>query len=139
LAEARRRGGENPTLLRVIGAQQLHLYQRYGTAEDLEAAAETIETAIEWGPQNQWMIAQLASIEAGRGNRTRSEALADRARYLSDLGVNVERKFSFQMIYPAEHYGDRVDRGPIRRSAAQVLSEPGQAFYRNGQRKQILL
>ena len=139
LSEARRRGGDDPTLLRTIGAQQMHLYQRYGRVEDLDAAAGTFETAMQWSPMNQWMIAQLASIEAARGNQPRSIELAGRARELSAMGVNVERQFNFQMIYPAEHYGDEVERRPIRRSAAQVLSEPSQAIYRNGQEKGPLL
>jgi O-antigen ligase len=132
LAEARKRGGEDPALLRVIGSQQLHLYQRYGKPEDLAAAAQTFETAVQWSPVNQWLIAQLASIEAARGNQQRSQELARLSRNLSNLGVNVEREFGFQMIYPALHYGDQVKNGPIRRSAPQVLFEPGQAFYRRG-------
>lgn len=132
LAEARRRGGEDPALLRVIGSQQLHLYQRYGKPEDLSAAASTFVTAVQWSPANQWMIAQLASIEAARGNHLRSQQLANQSRHLSQLGVNVEREFNFQLIYPAKHYGDKVLRGPIRRSAQQVLFEPSQASYRKG-------
>ncbi len=124
LDEARRRGGEDPALLRAIGTQQLHLYQRYGEPEDLQAAAETFQTAVQWSPVDQWMIAQLASIEATRGNDQRSRELADLSRQLSGLGVNVERGFNFQLIYPAAHFGDQAKQGPIRRPAQEVLFEP---------------
>jgi len=130
MAEAKRRGGDDPSLLRIIGVQQLHLFQRYGKPEDLAAALDTFTTAVEWSPVNQWMIAQLASVVAASGDLGKSRELMTRAERLSGLGVNVERIFSFQLIYPAQHYGVRVKRGAIRRPADQVLSELKQAFYR---------
>ncbi len=74
LSEAKRRAGDDPAVYRIIGAQQLHLYQRFGQQRDLEAAAETFRLAVKWSPSNQWMIAQLAVIEAARGHSDRASA-----------------------------------------------------------------
>lgn len=125
LEQARRRGGQNPTLLRAIGSQQTHLFQRYGKSEDLVAAGETFETAYNWSPVNQWMIAQLASIVAAQGDMQRCKELTDEAKRLSELGINTERRFRFQLIYPAKFFGESAKQGAIRRSAEAVLSEPG--------------
>ncbi len=124
LARARSLGGQDPALLRVIGTQQLHLFQRHGRPEDLAAADKTFELAVEWSPVNQWMIAQLAAIAMAAGDRERASKLTVEAKRLSGLGVNAERRFGFQSIYPAKHFGEVVKRGPIRLTADQVLSEP---------------
>ncbi len=124
IAEALRRGGDDPALHRVIGSQQLHLFQRYGNPEDLSAASDSFTTAVKLAPMNQWMIAQAASIAAARGDDPMERQLTARARRLSNLGVNVERMFDFQLIYPAEYFGTDVSKGPIRLPAEQVLPEP---------------
>jgi O-antigen ligase len=123
IAAAQQRGGENPAIWRAIGTQQLHVFQRSGRSEDLAAAANTFEQVVRWSPVNQWMVAQLASIAAATGDQSQAVELANRARQLSSLGVNAERRFELQMIYPAEPFGDLAKSGPIRRSAATVLVE----------------
>lgn len=123
LQQSIRRGGQNPTLLRAIGIQQIHLYQRYGRTEDLNAAATTFESAVKWSPVNQWMIAQLAAIVAEQGDVDRAKELSDRAKRLSEMGINLERGFQFQLIYPAQPFGETAKTKVIRRPAPEVLSE----------------
>ncbi len=124
LVEAKRRAGDDPAMYRMIGAQQLHLYQRHGAKRDLESAAETFRVAHHWSPANQWLAAQMAVVAAERGEQARAEQLALRAWELSRLGGNIERALSRQQIYVARPIGRRAEQGPIRRPASELLPEP---------------
>lgn len=121
LAEAKRRGGEDPAVYRMIGAQQLHVYQCRGNQRDLVAARETFEDAARWSPSHQWMIAQLAVILAAEGDKDRASQLADRATELSELGGNIERELKRQQLYVPEKLGRMAERGPVRRPASELL------------------
>jgi O-antigen ligase len=125
LQEAKSRAGDDPAIYRMIGAQQLHLYQRHGRRRDLDAAAETFSQAVQWSPANEWMFAQLAVIEAARGQPQRATRLGARARELAGLGGNIERAISRQLVYVVAPLGKAAENGPLRRPADEVLPEPG--------------
>jgi tetratricopeptide (TPR) repeat protein len=124
LLQAKQRAGDDPAIYRMIGAQQLHVYQRHGNAVDLQAAAETFQMAVDWSPSNQWMIAQMAVVAQARGEIQKARMLGNRALDLSLLGGNIERALSRQQVYVARPLGKAADRGPIRRGASELLSEP---------------
>jgi Tfp pilus assembly protein PilF len=124
LDEAKARGGEDPAIYRMIAAQQLHLYQRYGRKSDLAAAAETLDQAVAWSPSNEWMMAQAAVVAEAQGERERAARLAARAVGLSKLGGNIERAISRQQVYLARRLGESARRGPVRAGADQLLPEP---------------
>lgn len=121
---AKQRAGDDPAVYRMVGAQQLHVYQRHGDSIDLEAAAETFQSAVDWSPADQWLIAQLAVVAAARGKTAKAGRLGDRAWQLSRLGGNIERALSKQLVYEARPLGSQADRGPVRRPADQLLAEP---------------
>ncbi len=136
LSVAKQRAGSDPAVYRMVGVQQLHLYQRYGRPEDLQAAAESIGTAVQWSPSNQWLMAQMALIaEAqqaqrdqgvpagpfGSADQASAESLTRRAWELSELGGNIERALSRQQIYLARHLGPQVEKGGPRRAPASEL------------------
>lgn len=122
LQEAKRRGGADPAIYRQVGIQELHLFQRHGDAIDLENAAASFEKAVAWSPSNQWMMAQLAHIEAVTDDFKSARALAERASELSVLGGNIERALSRQQIYLARELGSTVQSGPVRVPADEVLA-----------------
>jgi O-Antigen ligase len=121
LLAAKQRGGEDPALYRMVGAQQLHLYQRYGNPADLAAAASTFREAAAWSPSNQWMIAQLSVILAAQGDTQNAQLLSERARELADLGGNIERALIRQQLYVPTALGIEATRGPVRRPASEML------------------
>ncbi len=123
LAAVKRRAGDDPAVYRMVGAQQLHLYQRHGEAKDLGAAAETFEKAVGWSPANQWMMAQMAVVAEARGQRELAEKLGRRAAELAGLGGNIERALSRQQVYVARPLGTLAERGPLRLPADELLSE----------------
>ncbi len=122
LAEVLRRGGDSPALYRTVGAQQLHLYQRYGVVRDLDAATETFRQAARWSPANQWMAAQVAVIAQARGELELAEQTAKQALFLSKLGGNIERALPRQQIYVCQPLGQVAKAGPIRRPADRLLA-----------------
>jgi Tfp pilus assembly protein PilF len=122
LADVKRRAGDDPAVYRMIGAQQLHAYQRHGEQRDLGAAAETFEQAVQWSPANQWMMAQMAVVAEARGQRDQAQKLGKRAAELAELGGNIERALSRQQVYEARPLGRLADQGPIRQPANQLLS-----------------
>lgn len=122
LQEAKQRSGEDPAIYRLIGAQQLHLYQRYGQPRDLEAAAETFHQAVQWSPANQWMMAQMAVVAEAQGQRQQAQRLGQRAAALAELGGNIERALSRQLVYVAHPIGTLATRGPLRLPADERLS-----------------
>ena len=121
LADVKRRAGDDPAVYRMIGAQQLHVYQRHGETRDLGAAAETFEQAVQWSPANQWMMAQMAVVAEARGQRDQAQKLGKRAAELAELGGNIERALSRQQVYVARPLGRLADQGPIRQPANQLL------------------
>jgi hypothetical protein len=133
LSEAKRRGGDDPAIYRMIGAQQLHVYQRHGDAADLAAAAETFRRAAEWSPSNQWMMAQMAVVAAAQGSTEEARRLGMRATELSRLGVNIERALWKQLVYVARPLGSAANRGPIRQPADELLREPNAEDSRTGE------
>ncbi len=122
LREAKNRAGDDPAVYSMIGAQQLHLYQRYGQRRDLDAAAETFQKASDWSPANQWMAAQLAVIADARGQSMLAAKMAARALELSKLGGNIERDLGRQLVYVARQLGRPSPGGPVRHSAEDLLS-----------------
>lgn len=124
LTEAKRRAGDDPAVYRMVGAQQLHVYQRLGNRADLQAAGETFQAAVDWSPSDQWMLAQMAVIADAMGQTEKGEKLADRALQLSRLGGNIERDLSRQLLYEARQLEDASRNGPRRRPADELLGEP---------------
>lgn len=124
LQQSLARAGDDPTVYRMAGSQQLHLYQKWGLPDDLEAAARSFDQLLRWSPANQWAFAQMAAIEKARGNVDSAQKLAEMADKLSRMGGNIERSLSRQMVYSAEIIGGAADRGPIRDSADHLLFEP---------------
>lgn len=120
----KQRGGDDPAIYRMIGIQQLHVYQRHGNPDDLHAAAETFGKAAEWSPSNQWMMAQMAVIAERMGDRQRAEELTRRAWELSELGGNIERALSRQQVMVVRRVGPAAERGPIRAPASDLLPDP---------------
>ncbi len=133
LALAKQRAGDDPAVYRMIGAQQLHVYQRHGRATDLDAAAETFAKAVQWSPANQWMLAQMAVVAIARGDNAEAARLGASAAELSQLGGNIERALWRQQVYVAAPLGREANRGPVRRPADQLLPEPNAGEYRTGE------
>jgi hypothetical protein len=131
LGEAARRAGDDPTVYRMIGAQQLHLFQRHGDVRDLQSAAASFGNALSWSPANQWLFAQMAVIERAQDAPQLAAELADRATILSNLGGNIERALSRQLVYVAQPVGRAAERGPVREPASDLLSEPTGPAARN--------
>ena len=124
LAAAKGRAGEDPALYRMIGAQQLHVFQALGKARDLQAAASTFESAMQWSPSNEWIYAQMAAIDLAEGDEASAALHGEMADSLSRLGGNIERALSRQMIYIPEFAGATARRVPLRIAADQLLGEP---------------
>ena len=121
LRQALDRAGENPSLYRAASTQYLHVYQRWGAAEDLAQANQILEQASQWSPTNHWILAQLAVIAAAEGNTKRSNELARQAKSLAKLGSNTERHLSFQLVYRIQHLGDRVSNEPALVPASELI------------------
>ncbi len=122
LEQTKERGGESPSLYRMIGAQQLHIYQRYGKRKDLDAATKTFSDAASWSPASQWLAAQMAVIAEAQGDLDQAKIQAQKAENLSKLGSNIERSLDRQQIYVPKPLGQLARRGPIRRPASELLS-----------------
>ena len=118
------RAGSDPAVYRMLGAQQMHVYQRHGLEPDLRRAAGTFGEASKWSPSSEWLAAQAAVMASARGDQATARRLSRRARHLSQLGGNIERDLSRKLIYLPEHLGNGVIGGPARRSADQLLPEP---------------
>jgi hypothetical protein len=131
LAEAKGRAGEDPALYRMIGAQQLHLFQALGNPRDLEAAASTFQSALRWSPANEWMYAQMAAIDLAEGDEASATLNGEMADSLSRLGGNIERALSRQMVYIPQSVGAPSRRGPLRIAADQLLGEPNKVPARS--------
>lgn len=121
LDQVKLRAGDDPAVYRMVGAQQIHAYQRHGLRKDLDSAQQTFEKAAGWSPANQWMAAQLAEITRAQGQNEQSQRLADRAASLAEMGGNIERSLTRQMIYVARPIGRMAAEGPIRRPAVELL------------------
>ncbi|MEM8671164.1 MAG: O-antigen ligase family protein [Planctomycetota bacterium] len=124
LRSVKERAGEDPAIYRIVSAQQLHVYQRFGNQDDLNAATDTVEWAVSWSPSNQWLMAQLAEIYRERNDPEAAGRYSRRAWELSRLGGNIERLLSRQQIYRAERLGEQVEFGPVRVPAADILPQP---------------
>lgn len=124
LQAAKQSAGQDPAVYRMIGAQQIHLFQRFGIEADLRAAEESFRDALRWGPANEWMIAQVAAIARATGAAEEADQLTHQAWEYSRLGGNIERAMSRQQIYVPEKVGVAANLGPIRRPADQLLPEP---------------
>ena len=99
------RGGESPLVLRAIGEQRLHVYQRFGRREDLARADDILALALERNPTDVSLTAQVAIVAAERGDDERARRLAKRAENLSLLGGNVVQALGLQHIYEVRHLG----------------------------------
>ncbi len=124
LEDSRRRAGEDPAVYRMIGAQQIHLFQKLGRQRDLESASKSFEAALGWSPANQWMFAQMAAIDRAQGDAEAAVRHAEIADSLSRQGGNIERALSRQMVYIPRNLGVAADRGPVRVAADSLLGEP---------------
>lgn len=131
LERAKDRAGEDPAVYRMIGAQQMHVFQCAGETRDLDSAAATFAAALTWSPANQWMFAQVSAIERARGNSDLARRYAATADALSRQGGNIERELSRQLVYVPQQLGAPAQRGPIRVAADRLLFEPKAGQSRN--------
>jgi hypothetical protein len=127
VAEAKRRGGDDPAVYRSLGQQQLHLYQRYGDPRDLDAAAETIAQAAGWSRANEWFSAQLALIRRAQGDADAAGNLARRAKALSIAAGDAQRDLAKQMLVEVAPIGpdaaDSIHFGPASDLLTGLLSD----------------
>ncbi len=115
------RAGDDPAVHRQLTEQVLHLYQRFGLAEDLQFAEGLLRQSTLWSPSHQWHWAQLAEVLRAAGKTDEAGQAARRADTLSRLGDNYQRLLDRQMIMPAEYLGVTVAAGPVRRPAGELL------------------
>ena len=118
--EAIARSGRDPVSLRQIGDGQLRLFQRYGDIESLRSAEYLFSQATTLAPAHEAYAAQLAEIYRQLGDE-RARGWAERAVTLSAAGGYYERSLPFVLVMPAEHFGDAVVRGEVRRPASEIL------------------
>jgi len=122
IEEVRRRGGDTPSLYRELGKQQIHVYQRYGRPEDLQAAMDSFSDAARWSPAHLWLAAQRSVLAAALGRRELSDEAAAKALRLSRMGDNIERDLKRQLVYVAEVLGPPAAGAPLRRPASKLLA-----------------
>jgi hypothetical protein len=125
LAEAQRvaigRVGKDPVSLRMLGDNQLRLYQRYGDPQALQDAMTLLEQATQLAPAHEAYAAQLAEIYRQSGD-DRALSVAQRAVTLSEAGGYHERSLPLVWIMPAQYFGEQVVEKEVRRPASEVLS-----------------
>ncbi|EMI17928.1 hemocyanin type 1 [Rhodopirellula maiorica SM1] len=119
--QTKQRAGENPSVYRELGIEQLHVFQRFGRDEDLQDALETFRQAARWSPSNQWIAAQLAEVLRASGDSAEAAAVAQRAEWLSGLGFNMDRMLENQLILEAREIGVAAAGRPKRRPASELL------------------
>ncbi|QDV64730.1 O-antigen ligase family protein [Crateriforma conspicua] len=116
-----RRSGVSPSVRRVLAGQSLHVYQRFGFADDLSFAAELLNQSTAASPSHQWHWAQLAAVRQAMGDQAGAERAADTADTLSKLGNNYQRWLDRQFIYLPKVVGDEANFGPQTAPASEVL------------------
>lgn len=114
------RTGPNPSVSRQLATHRLHLYQVFGKPDDLNTAKQSLQTAWQGSPANQWLAAQLAEIAIVQDDESANQWI-QRAQTLAELGNNLERSLRLQLIYVAEPIGDRAAMTPIRTPANERL------------------
>jgi len=119
-AEAVARSGRDPVAFRQIGDGQLRLYQRYGDTQSLRSAEELFSQATTLAPSHEAYAAQFAEIYRKLGD-DRAQDWAQRAVTLSAAGGYYERSLPFVLVMPAEHFGDSIVQGEVRRPASEIL------------------
>ncbi|NND96918.1 MAG: O-antigen ligase family protein, partial [Pirellulaceae bacterium] len=122
IAELLRRSGEDPAVYRLAALQHLHVYQRWGNPADLSAASDLLTQAGTWSPSNQWIAAQRSAIAAARGDGEQARKLAHTAAHLAQLGGNIERSLTRQMLYRVQMTGPVVEKGPSTAAASDLLA-----------------
>ncbi|WP_168563962.1 O-antigen ligase family protein [Crateriforma spongiae] len=116
-----RRSGVSPSVRRALAGQSLHVYQRFGFADDLSFAAELLNQSTAASPSHQWHWAQLAAVRQAMGDQAGAKTAADTADTLSKLGNNYQRWLDRQFIYLPKVVGDEANFGPQTAPASEVL------------------
>ncbi len=119
LADAAARDPRNQLILRRGGELYLQLYQRWGRAEDLEAAHLWFEKAARRYPTDASLAAQLALIERALGHVDEADQWETKARELDD--VNPWRNLSNAYVLDVVQV-PRGARIPLQHPAADLLT-----------------
>ncbi len=115
------RSGGDPTLIGLVAAQPLHLFQRWGRVEDLRRAKALYDLACQKSPTNAAFFAQRAEIAERLGDAKRAALDARHATELSQLGENLERRLFVEQILVVEVAGASAQEGPILETADKLL------------------
>jgi O-Antigen ligase len=116
-----KRSGDDPSLIGLVAAQPLHLYQRWGRESDLERAMQLYRLACEKSPTHAGFLAQRAEIAERAGDLEQSISDAKLAFALSELGENLERRLWIEQILVVDHLGFAAASEPIRKTANVLL------------------
>ncbi len=115
------RSGGDPTLIGLVAAQPLHLFQRWGRAEDLQRAMALYDLACQKSPTHAAFFAQRAEIAERLGDAERANLDAKYATETSELGENLERRLFVEQILVVEIAGEAANNGPILETASKLL------------------
>lgn len=99
------RAGEDPRVIRALGEQSLHLYQRFGREDDLVEAGRLLNQALSINPSEVSLIAQLALVALEGGDREHALELARLAEKISLLDNNVVQALGLQHVHAVEKIG----------------------------------
>ncbi|MCC9600588.1 O-antigen ligase family protein [Stieleria sp. JC731] len=124
--EVLRRCGVDPLARRTVAEQFLHVYQRFGNADDLKRASEILADVYPDNPTDVSLVAQLALVEEAMGRHESAAELAQQAGGLSKLGDNVVRLLGLQFACVVRPIGAAAANGPIREPVNVLFSQnPG--------------
>ncbi len=121
VADAIRLSGRDPSLIKLVAAGPLHVYQRWGRGEDLQWAFELFDEACQRSPTDAAALAQRAEILETLGDQSAAIADARRASELAELGENLERRLWLQPILVVKALGEAARTGPILETADKLL------------------
>lgn len=107
LGEIIERDPRNPRAWQQRGDSLASVFQRWRRAEDLSAAIESYQRALELDPTSIAMHAQFAVMLEAAGRKSESERSWQRAKAISDVNDNTESKWNLLFILPAESDGSQ--------------------------------
>ncbi|WP_417736969.1 O-antigen ligase family protein [Rosistilla oblonga] len=100
--EVLRRDPGNPRAWQRLAESQLRIYHRWGDRQDLQAALESSEIALQLDPTSIQITAQVAVFAAAVGDKDRSEAAWQRAEQLTAVNQNTESEWNLLQVLPAD-------------------------------------
>jgi len=121
-AAAQAKSSRDPALQSFLGDLRLHLYQRWGAADDLEAASQAYQRAAVISPANERLAAQVAAVLDAKQEPAEALRWAERAVEIAAAGGHVERDLSRVMILDPAFVGPAVRQQPQRVAAERLLT-----------------